>query len=479
MEQQPALNANPGFMKKNKKLIGIVISVLLGVIIWNLPPSQGLNVHGIHVLATVVFLIVGLIFEIMGMGPLCMLWVVFLIASGLEKPAVALNGFVDETAWLILGAFLIGQAAVKTNLAKRIAYKIMGLAGDSYTRITIALYVTGWVLGAVIPSGTARMAVIFPIFIALLLAFKAEPDSRESLDLMLQVKWAFSTGGPSVAWLTGSAVNPIIMSALTKITGETVSWGQWALWMIVPTITIAPLMWWSTSWLTKAKPKVEGGMEQVKKDLNSLGPVTRDEKVAAIFMCLAVILWAISRFINVGPGWIAMGVGLCMFLPGVNLLKNKDLKELDWNMFLFVGAAVSLAAVVSEAKLDVWSVKVLLDPLIGPLSTLGATGTYAGIWWFGFLVHFIIPSGTATAAAVAPLTLTYAVSHGLDPVVVAFLTNFANRPFLFPYQIMSIMLLWGYAKPSMAKAAKVLGVQALIWFVWSMVMITYISLIIG
>lgn len=142
-----------------------------------------------------------------------MLWVVFLIVMGLEEPAVALDGFMNDTTWLILGAFMIGQSAVNTNLAKRIAYGLLRVAGDSYRRITLMLYVVGWVLGAFIPSGTARMAIIFPIFIGLLEAFKADPDTPESLDIMLQVKWAFSTGGPSIAWLTGSLVNPIVMSA--------------------------------------------------------------------------------------------------------------------------------------------------------------------------------------------------------------------------------------------------------------------------
>ncbi|WP_434510812.1 SLC13 family permease [Desulfitobacterium sp. AusDCA] len=461
-----------------KKLIGLIVCVIIGLAIWFGPPIAGLPRHGQLVLASAIVLILALIFEIMDIGSLCMLWAVFLIITQLEKPKVALDGFLNTTTWLVLGAFMIGQAAVKTNLAKRVAYRLMSVAGDSYRRIVIMLYVIGWILGAFIPSGTARMAVIFPIFVGLLEAFKAEPNTPESLDLMLQVKWAFSTGGPSIAWLTGSLVNPIVMSVLTKVSGQTVSWAQWALWMLFPTITIAVLMFFTTTWFTKAKPVIEGGMDKIKAELSTMGSMKKEEKVAAFWMVLAVILWATGDATDIDPAWAAMLVGILLFAPKIGVLKKKDLKELDWSMFLFCGAAISLATVVSEAKIDQWAVGAFLTPLIAPLSKIGVIGSYSGLWIFSYIMHIIIPSGTATVAAVAPLTIQYAVAHGLNPILIAFLTDFANRPFLFPYQIMSIMLLWGFAKPSIGRAAKVLGLQSIVWFFWSLIMILYLDLLI-
>lgn len=245
--------------------------------------------------------------------------------------------------------------------------------------------------------------------------------------------------------------------------------------MIFPTITIALLMWFTTSLFTGAKPVVEGGMRKVKEELSSMGVFTKKEKIASFWMALAVLLWASGDVTEIKPAWAAMLVGLLLFAPYIGVLKNKDLKQLDWSMFIFCGAAISLAAVISEAKIDQWAVKALLTPLIAPLSQLGAMGSYTGLWLFSYIMHLIIPSGTATVVAVAPLTIQYSMSHGLNPTLTAFLTNWVNRPFIFPYQIMN-MLLWSFAKPSIGRAAKVLGLQSVVWFIWSMVMIKYLDI---
>ena len=267
----------------NKKLLGLIICVVVGLVMWAFP-IEALGTHGSHVFTTVIVMILALIFELMPIGLVVMIWIMVLLASGLEKSSVALHGFLDTTTWLILGAFMIGEAAVKSNFAKRIAYSLLNVAGTDYKRITLMLYLIGWLLGMVIPSGTARMAIVFPVFIGLLTAFDCKPNSNESLDLMLQVKWAFSTGGPSIAWLTGSSVNPIIMSILTETTGVTVTWPQWAVWMFLPTLLIAFLMWKTTTWFSRSKVQAAVSMDGVKQELSSLGVMSKEEKICGIWM---------------------------------------------------------------------------------------------------------------------------------------------------------------------------------------------------
>jgi DASS family divalent anion:Na+ symporter len=461
----------------SKKLIGLIVCAIVGVVMF-IFPIPALGEHGSYIFASVVVMILALIFELLPIGIVVMIWVMFLLGSNLVKPGVALQGFTDKTTWLILGAFMIGEAAVITNFAKRIAYSLLRVAGTNYRRITLMLYFIGWLLGLVIPSGTARMAIVFPIFLGLLTAFKCRPNSNESLDLMLQVKWAFSTGGPSVAWLTGSAVNPVIMSILTNTTGVEVTWTQWAMWMFVPTLVIAFLMWWTTSLFTRSKMSADISMDGVKDELSSLGKMSKSELTAAIWMGVAVLLWATSEWTEIDPGWSAMLVGCLLFAPKIGVLKKSSLKSIDWNMVLFCGGAISMAAVLAEAGIATWLVDVLMRPLMAPFSALGDLGSFAGIWLFGFLMHFLIPSGVSTAAAVAPLSIGYAVEAGLNPIITAFMVNFGNRPFVFPYQIMSVMLLWGYAQPSIGKAAKVLLLQAVVWFIFSLAVAAFLMLIV-
>ena|GEM_PF-6002512 len=471
------VKANKTVFGIDKKLLGLIICAVVGILLWVFP-IEALGVHGSHVFASVIVMILALIFEIMPIGFVVMIWVMFLLASGLEKQSIALSGFLDKTTWLILGAFMIGEAAVQSNFAKRIAYSLLNIAGTDYKRITLMLYLIGWLLGMVIPSGTARMAIVFPVFIGLLTAFDCKPNSNESLDLMLQVKWAFSTGGPSIAWLTGSSVNPIIMSILTETTGVTVTWPQWALWMFLPTLLIAFLMWKTTTWFSRSNVRAAVSMDGVKQELSSLGIMSKEEKICAAWMAVAVLLWATSGITEIDPGWTAMLVGMLLFAPKIGILKKSALKKLDWNMVLFCGGAISMASVLGDSGVAEWLVDVLMTPLMAPFRALGELGSYAGIWLFGYIMHFLIPSGVSTAAAVSPLSLGYAMQNGLNPIITAYMINFGNRPFIFPYQVMSVMLLWGFAQPSIAKAAKVLLLQSVVWFFYSMLVGLYLMLIV-
>jgi len=461
----------------NKKLIGLVVCALTGIIM-SLFPIAALGAQGSYIFTSVVVMILALVFEILPIGLIMMVWSMFLIAMKWVKAGVALEGFADSTTWLILGAFMIGEAAVITGFARRVAYSLLRVGGTNYRRITLMLYAAGWLIGLVIPSGTARMAVVFPVFLGLLTAFNCKPQSNEALDLMLQVKWAFSTGGPSLAWMTGSSVNPIILSILRNTTGIEFTWLDWAIWMFVPTLFIAFLMWWSTTWFSRSKVKAAVDMSGVKEELNSLGKMSKAEMKAAIWMGIAVALWATSNQHGINPGWIAMLVGLLLFSPGIGVLKKSNLKNIDWNIFLFCGGAISMAGVLGASGVSNWLVDVLLIPIMQPFSLLGDWGSYGGLWLFGFLMHFVIPSGVSTAAVVTPLSLAYALQVGLNPVVTSFMVNFGNRPFIFPYQVMSVMLLWGYAQPTMGQAARVLALQCIVWFVYSMITIAFLMLII-
>ena len=460
-----------------KKLLGLGVCAVVAVVMVAFP-IEALGHHGSYVFTSVVVMILALVFEILPIGLVVMVWSMFLIASSLVKAKVALEGFADSTTWLILGAFMIGEAAVISGFAKRVAYSLLRVAGTNYGRITLMLYAIGWLLGLVIPSGTARMAVVFPIFIGLLTAFNCKPQSQESLDLMLQVKWAFSTGGPSIAWMTGSSVNPIIISVMRNTLGIEIQWLDWAMWMFLPTILIAFLMWWTTTLFSRSKVKAAVDMQGIKEELSSLGKMSRQEAITAGWMAVAVILWATSGVHGINPGWTAMLVGLLMFSPGIGILKKSNLKSIDWNMVLFCGGAISMAGVLAESGVSEWLVDVLLVPIMQPFSAMGTWGSYGGIWLFGFLMHFVIPSGVSTAAVVTPLSLGYAVSVGLNPVITSFMVNFGNRPFIFPYQVMSVMLLWGYAQPTIAQAAKVLALQCVVWFFYSMLVVGYLMLIV-
>ena len=63
-------------------------------------------------------------------------------ALGVVSVDVAFSGFADDTPWFLLAAILFGAVAIKSGLARRIAFGMMLRAGTSYSRLLLGLIVT-------------------------------------------------------------------------------------------------------------------------------------------------------------------------------------------------------------------------------------------------------------------------------------------------------------------------------------------------
>src|SRR5258706_5140451 len=99
-----------------------------------------------------------------------------LAISGTLPVASALAGYADPIVWLVLAAFFISRAMVKTVLGLRIAPIFIRTIGHHSLGLAYALISTEVVLGTMIPSTGARAGgVIFPIAKRLSEAYESRP----------------------------------------------------------------------------------------------------------------------------------------------------------------------------------------------------------------------------------------------------------------------------------------------------------------
>lgn len=96
------------------------------------------------------------------------------------EPAQAYRGFSENFILLIVAAFLIARAVVKSGLGHRMAWMIIARFGHSSMGLAYSLVATDIISAPAFPSNTARAGVLFPIAesLALSLDSKPQPDSR-------------------------------------------------------------------------------------------------------------------------------------------------------------------------------------------------------------------------------------------------------------------------------------------------------------
>jgi DASS family divalent anion:Na+ symporter len=90
--------------------------------------------------------------------------------------ASALGGYADPIVWLVLAAFFISRAMIKTGLGRRIALLFIRTIGHHSLGLGYALILTDVLLGTIIPSTAARAGgIIFPIARSLSEAYESRP----------------------------------------------------------------------------------------------------------------------------------------------------------------------------------------------------------------------------------------------------------------------------------------------------------------
>src|SRR5688572_1183803 len=154
----------PAAESKGPNLWRLLSVVGLGVILWFIPPPEGLEPQAWHLLAIFVATVAGIIARPLPMGAIAMIGLTVTLLTGtLETPQV-LAGFGNTTVWLVVCAYLLAGAFIRTGLGPRIAYLFMSVLGHRALGLTYSLAATDLVLAPFIPSHTARSGgAIFPI----------------------------------------------------------------------------------------------------------------------------------------------------------------------------------------------------------------------------------------------------------------------------------------------------------------------------
>ena len=460
-----------GFLKRYRAILWFVAAIVLSVAVAQFP-ILSLGREGHLTFAVFVFVVIIWVGEVLPVGVasvlFCMILVVLLGKT--MPPSIAFSGFTNSALWLMVGAFLLGEATVRTGVAQRIAFLTMRLGGSSYTMVLVFLWLTHAVLGMLTPSGTVRVAMFIPIMAGIVEAHKAKPNSNFSANLLLHVYWGSILG--STLWYTGTNINPQVMGILKAVSGYAPSYLTWTVWNLIPCAVFGVVTFIIIQWIMPVEKEIThtaGDTRILDKKLAEMGPMSADEWKALLFFLVAVVLWATEKIHHVDTAWVALGIGGLLFLPGLGVLKPNALNTISWDTILLLATALGITEIMRVVKLDIWVTNVLLAPILDPLAAFGPAGLALGITLAVGLVHFIVASASGETALMGPLVIRFAHLRGYDAGLAAIVCARAEmNVFVFPYQVTPLVVLWGTGYMDMKKCLRGFGVMC----IWNIVWIT-------
>ena len=447
--------------------LGFWIGLLLFFSIVLNPTPESLSIEGWHVAAVALLMAAwwgteAVPLPVTALIPLAAL--PLLQVSSLKETAIS---YANPHIFLFLGGFILALAIQRSGLHKRLALSVVSKVNASAgsivgTFMCISFFISMWVMN------TSTTLMLLPICLAICVNIKeALPGLSNKqiknfeIALFLGIAYASSIGGMSS--LIGTAPNIVFAGFMQENFNIDISFLDWmkialpiGLMMLVASFIILTKIIYPSTFEINAATK-----NKIKKSLEELGKISRDEKKVFIIFLIAASLWIGRPYLKyhdmlsgLTDAGIAILAAIILFiLPSdnkkSNLLEWDETKKLPWGLLLLFGGGLSLASSISSSGLGQWlgtsfSLLVELKPwLIILLITT----------FIVFLTE--LTSNTATTSTFLPIATSIAVAISVAPISIAIpLVMASSLAFMLPVATPPNAIVYGSGKITIANMIK-------------------------
>ena len=402
------------------KLWRVAVMAAIVAIAWFGGTPEGLKPQVWQLFGIYLATIVGLVLKPFPV-PITVLLGVATSSILLSNTKDVLAGYSNTALWLIFAAFALSVAFGKTGLGHRIAYHLVRLFGSTTLRLGYVTAFLDLILSPATPSNTARAAgIVYPINLSIAEAVGSYPgETAKKAGAYLLQNGYFATKVTSFLFATAMAPNLLALDFITKLTGVSLNWAQWAAAMFVPgfiMLMLIPLIGYMYE-----RPSVKDiDNKKIAADgLAELGPMKASEKGLIVIALLAITGWVLPTFgIKIDATAVAIVAMIATFVCGIiswdDLLKTKA----AWNTLIWFGGILGLSSALTKGKFFEWLAKYLeahmnfgLDPFMMLIL----------ISVISVAVRYFFASGTAYISAMLPVFLIVGINAGIDPTLLAFI----------------------------------------------------------
>ncbi len=381
-----------------KQTLGIGLAVVLFGVLLCLPVPEGLSAEGMRCLALFAAVFILYLFEAIHAAVVSLMIVPLLVICHITDISTALSGFSSSSTYLIVGSFVLAQAVIQSGLGSRITYGILLMIGTGARAITLGILLVNIVLAFIIPSSTARTAMMLPICLSIAHAFTGT-ERRTQFGANLMMTLCVTNSTISAGILTATISNPMAVDYIGSHGGRAVSFADWMLWGMPPALLLTFVSWLLIQCLFRPEQKeLSGGRAFIRSRLEELGPVSRKERISMIVFVITVMLWIVGDRFGI-DSTAACLLGACVLcLPKVGVLTWDDCKNsISLSVVFICSGGISLGAAMSATGAAGW-----IAERIFALLHLNMLPTAAVIIVLIVIVQFmhIIFVGTATMANV-------------------------------------------------------------------------------
>ncbi|RPI99518.1 MAG: DASS family sodium-coupled anion symporter [Chloroflexi bacterium] len=411
------------FRKLGKQLLSVAL--VLGI--WFSPIPAGLTSEAWHLFAVFAGAIFSIILNAFPLLTASLLAVAAVVLTGTVDPAKAFAGFANSSVLLVVVAFLVANAVVKSGLGRRISLLVVSAFGRSTLGLGYSIFLTDALIAPAFPSNTARGGVLYPIILSLAqnAGSRSEDPQGRRMGGYLMFCGMASLSVSSALWLTATSANPIGVS-LAAQSGVKISFGTWLLASSVPalvTIFVLPLI------LARLFPPgvndTPDAPATARKELHTMGPLARDEWIVAVTFAVMVTGWVMADSLRLSlPAVAFAGLGV-LLATNVLTLDDINLQGSTLVTFLWLAVLFALSGQLNELGFMGYvgeRLTALLGGVIWPVAYVVLLVLYV-------LMHYMFVSQSAQVLALFSVFLDVGVRAGVPTSLMTFALLFASSYF--------------------------------------------------
>src|SRR6476620_9473167 len=132
--------------------IARVVALAVALAIWFIPPPGDLTAQAWHLFAIFFATIFSVVIGAFPILTASVLGIAAAVLSGTLTPVQAYAGFANPTIVLIIMAFLVARAVVKSGLGERLGYRAISLFGRSTLGLSYSVFIVDALISPAFPS---------------------------------------------------------------------------------------------------------------------------------------------------------------------------------------------------------------------------------------------------------------------------------------------------------------------------------------
>ena len=329
--------------------------------------------------------------------------VLYIVLCGV-KQQIVYSPWLSEVPLIVIGGFALGKILQETGLGKRIGLTCVRCMGGSFTGTLIGITLAVSIVAPLVPAITGKAAIFCAV------------------------------ASTKLCYLTGGADLVLGMGLLQKASGISSTWMEYAMHNFLPGMLYTFMSVGLVMLILPSKVDRQALRATLQTKYQELGPVTSEQKRAAILMLVTLILLATDKLHGVAAGLVLIGVTFAAFLPGVRLLDGPKFSKVNFAPLFFIMGCMTIGSAGGFLKVTTWIANNTLPYLHGMTTTTAGLASYV----LGALANFLLTPLAATTTMTSPVT-ELGIQMNMDPRILFYSFQYGLDNYLFPYEYAVIL----------------------------------------